>query len=53
VTNLMGHVGGLGSMEFVGFQTVLCRSCERAATGRCTAPIPANFPTAEATTTAP
>lgn len=53
VTNLMGHVGELGSMECVGFQTVLCRACEWAATGDCTIPIPANFPTAEATSTVP
>jgi hypothetical protein len=53
VTNLMGHVGELGSMECVGFQTSLYRACEWAATGSCTTPVPANFPTAEAVSTAP
>ncbi|NLF72477.1 MAG: ThuA domain-containing protein [Candidatus Anammoximicrobium sp.] len=53
VTNLMGHVGELGSMECVGFQTLLYRTCEWAATENCTIPIPANFPTAQATSTMP
>jgi type 1 glutamine amidotransferase len=53
VTNLMGHVGELGSMECVGFQVLLGRACEWAATGHCTTPIPNNFPTATATSLAP
>lgn len=44
VVNLMGHVGELGSMRCVGFQTVLIRSCEWVATGRCTLPVPQDFP---------
>ena len=53
VTNVMGHVGELGCMECVGFQVLLYRSCEWAATGKSTTPIPQNFPTAEATSLAP
>ena len=53
VTNVMGHVGELGCMECVGFQVLLDRSCEWAATGKCKTPIPKNFPTAEATSLAP
>lgn len=53
VTNVMGHVGELGCMECVGFQTLLYRACEWVAAGNCTTAIPANFPTAEATSTAP
>jgi type 1 glutamine amidotransferase len=53
VTNLMGHVGELGCMECVGFQVLLYRSCEWAATGNCTTPMPTNFPTADATSLAP
>jgi type 1 glutamine amidotransferase len=49
VTDLMGHVGGLDCMKCVGFQVTLCRACEWVATGKCTTPIPENFPTAEAT----
>ncbi len=49
VTNLMGHVGGLDPMKCVGFQVTFRRCCEWAATGKCTTPIPDNFPTAEAT----
>ena len=49
VTNVMGHVGGLDCMKCVGFQVLLCRSCEWAATGQCTTPIPANFPKSDAT----
>lgn len=45
--NLMGHVGELGSMQCVGFQTVTCRACEWVATGRCFTPVPDDFPTAE------
>lgn len=49
VTNVMGHVGSLDPMKCVGFQVLLFRSCEWAATGKCTTPIPDNFPTAEST----
>jgi hypothetical protein len=45
--NLMGHVGELGCMQCVGFQTVTCRACEWVATGRCLTPVPDDFPTAE------
>jgi type 1 glutamine amidotransferase len=53
VTNLMGHVGELGCLECVGFQVLLYRSCEWVATGKCTTPLPRDFPTAEATSLAP
>ncbi len=46
VTNVMGHGVDVG-MKCVGFKLLLLRSCEWAATGRCTIPIPADFPTAE------
>lgn len=49
VTNLMGHVGGLQTMQCVGFKVYLYRACEWLANGKCTTPIPENFPTAEAT----
>ena len=53
VSNLMGHVGSLDPMKCVGFKVVLCRACEWLATGKCTVPIPANFPTAEKTSIEP
>ena len=53
VTNLMGHVGELGCMECVGFQVLLCRSCEWVATGKCVTPIPKNFPTPDSTSLEP
>jgi hypothetical protein len=53
VTNLMGHVGQLGCMHCVGFQTLLYRACEWLATGECATAIPDNFPTAEATSVNP
>lgn len=53
VINLMGHVGELRSMECVGFQVLLERACEWAATGKCMTSIPKNFPSAEATSLAP
>jgi len=53
VTNLMGHVGATTSMQCVGFQVLLRRSCEWAATDKCTTAIPDNFPTAEATSMVP
>jgi type 1 glutamine amidotransferase len=53
VTNLMGHVGGLDSMKCVGFKVLLYRACQWLATGKCTTPIPANFPTADQTSLDP
>ena len=53
VTNVMGHVGELGCMECVGFQGLLYRSCEWAATGKCTTSVPKDFPTVDATSLAP
>jgi len=50
VTNVMGHVGELGC---VGFQALLYRSCEWAATGKCMTSLPKNFPTTDATSLAP
>jgi trehalose utilization protein len=46
----MGH--GTASMLCVGFQTTLLRGTEWAATGNVTQPIPANFPTADKTSSA-
>ena len=48
-TDLMGHVGELGSMQCVGFKVWLYRLCEWLATGECVTPIPDNFPTEEET----
>ena len=45
VVNVMGHVGELGCMQCVGFQTLLTRACEWAATGQCVTPIGGDFPT--------
>jgi type 1 glutamine amidotransferase len=47
-TTVMGHVGGKDdpSIQCIGFQTVMSRGCEWAATGKVTLPIPENFPTA-------
>ena len=45
VTSVMGH--NVEAMKCVGFQVLLCRTCEWAATGKCTIPLPADFPTAE------
>jgi len=47
-TTVMGHVAGGEStaIRCLGFQAVMCRGCEWAATGQVTIPIPANFPTA-------
>jgi hypothetical protein len=47
----MGHADY--SMNCVGFQNVVARGCEWAATGKVTIPIPANFPTAEASSSIP
>ncbi len=48
-TTVLGHVGGADdpAIKCVGFQTVVARGAEWAATGKVTLPIPANFPTAE------
>jgi uncharacterized protein len=43
----MGH--DVNSMSCIGFQTTLLRGTEWAATGAVTLPIPANFPTADKT----
>ncbi len=53
VTNVMGHVGELGCMHCVGFQTLLYRACEWLATGECATTIPDNFPSAGATSVSP
>ena len=47
VTNVMGH--DVSSMQCLGFQVLLVRSCEWSATGRCVTPVPPDFPTAEKT----
>jgi type 1 glutamine amidotransferase len=44
----MGHVGGTAPVHCVGFQTVIARGTEWAATGVVTIPVPQDFPTAEA-----
>jgi hypothetical protein len=49
----MGHVGELGCLECVGFQTLLYRACEWLADGKCRTPLPDNFPTADATSLKP
>jgi type 1 glutamine amidotransferase len=45
IHNTMGHVGGDSSVHCVGFQAVLARSAEFAATGEVTLPVPQGFPT--------
>jgi type 1 glutamine amidotransferase len=47
-TTVLGHVGGgdTGAIRCVGFQTVMARGSEWAATGHVTLPIPRDFPTA-------
>ena len=44
-TTVMGHVDPTGSIRCVGFQSVMCRGSEWAATGKVTIPIPDDFPT--------
>ncbi len=44
-TTVMGHAPY--SMTCVGFQTIVLRGCEWAATGKVTIPVPKNFPTAD------
>ncbi|MDP7274658.1 MAG: ThuA domain-containing protein [Planctomycetaceae bacterium] len=46
-TTVMGH--GDYSMKCVGFQTIVGRGAEWAATGKVTLPVPRNFPTAQKT----
>ena len=50
-TTVMGHVGGgeTQAIRCVGFQTVVARGSEWAATGKVTLPIPKNFPKDEIT----
>lgn len=47
-TTVLGHVGGndTAAIRCVGFQTVMARGSEWAATGKVTLPIPEDFPTA-------
>lgn len=56
-TNLLGHVGGnsqdLTAMRCLGFQALLTRGAEWAATGEVTIPLPEKFPTAEQVSLAP
>lgn len=56
-TNLLGHVGGnsddLTAMRCLGFQALLTRGSEWAATGEVTIPLPQMFPTAEKVSLAP
>ena len=48
-TTVFGHVGSPTdpAIQCVGFQTVVARGAEWAATGKVTIPIPADFPTAD------
>lgn len=48
VTNVMGHTTAddLGHVDDADFRTLIARSCEWAATGSVTLPVPADFPTA-------
>jgi type 1 glutamine amidotransferase len=46
---MLGHLWKNGpdtAMRCIGFQTMLIRGCEWAATGKVTYPMPKNFPTA-------
>ena len=49
-TTVMGHAEY--SMQCVGFQSIVNRGTEWAATGKVTIPVPAKFPTATATLSA-
>jgi type 1 glutamine amidotransferase len=58
VTTVLGHVGrgdstNMVGMRCVGFLTIVERSCEWAATGKVTIPIPDNFPSADKTSIVP
>lgn len=54
-TTVMGHAMGNENVAVrcVGFETVMARGTEWAATGKVTLPIPANFPTATETSVEP
>lgn len=56
-TTVLGHVGArsddLTAMRCIGFQTIVTRGTEWAATGKVTLPVPGDFPTAEKTSTTP
>ena len=48
-TTMLGHLWKNGpdtAMRCIGFQTMLIRGCEWAATGKVTYPVPKDFPTA-------
>jgi hypothetical protein len=47
ITNVMGH--DVNAMKCAGFESILARSCEWAATGRCSTTLPADLPAAETT----
>ena len=49
-TTVMGHVGGkdITALRCRGFQTIMNRGCEWAATGKVTLPVPENFPQPDA-----
>lgn len=49
----MGHVGGLDPVHCVGFQTVVARGTEWAATGEVTLPVPQAFPSEDAVSVVP
>ena len=49
----MGHVGSTDPVHCVGFQTVIARGTEWAASGEVTIPVPAGFPDAEAVSVVP
>jgi type 1 glutamine amidotransferase len=58
VTTVLGHVGkgdskNMIGMRCVGLLTIVQRSCEWAATGKVTIPVPENFPTESKTSVAP
>lgn len=56
VTTSLGHYqrpAHYSSLNCVGFQTILARSCEWAATEKVTIPVPVNFPTATQESIAP
>lgn len=54
-TTVMGHVSAKGdpAIRCVGFQTVVARGAEWAATGKVTLPIPSDFPTADKVSLSP
>jgi uncharacterized protein len=53
-TTVMGHVGDdTTAIQCIGFQTVMNRGCEWAATGKVTLPIPKDFPSGTEVSLAP